>query len=256
VGAVRIRTALELQVRLLEQVLSVKPIPELRVGLVEAQQGLLQVRGQIQELTDQLLSLVDLPPCTVLELVDPLPADLPVRCADDAVQLALGCSPEVREAEQSVAKAQAALKVACMDYLPDVNVLGGYTNQTAGSYMQPNISYLGVTASYTFWEWGKRRDVKRQRQTDVALANENVRVVTDKVQLDARKAYGAFEQAREAYRLAGEMVQARREAEKGAAGPAAVQAKADTSRAELEQMKAEIAFRVAYAQLAALTCRD
>ena len=63
-----------------------------------------------------------------------------------------------------------------------------------------------------------------------------------------------FEQAREANRLAGEMVQARKEAEKAATGAAALQAKAETAKAELEAMKAEITYRVAHAQLAALVC--
>jgi outer membrane protein TolC len=251
-GALRIRAALELQVKLLEQVLAAQPVPEVRIGLVEARQGLVQVRGQVQELTDTLNSLLDFPPCTVLELVDPVPADLPPRCADEAAQFALGHSPEVREAEQGLAKAHAALQVARMDYLPDVAVIGGYANQTAASYIQTNIAYLGVFGSYTFWDWGKRRDVKKQRETDIALAQQNLEVVTDKVRLEARKAYGTYEQDREAYRLAGEMVQARQEAEKAAAGPAALQAKADTARAQLDQMKAEIAYRVAHAQLAAL----
>jgi outer membrane protein TolC len=251
-GAQRIQTALELQVKLLEQLVTAKPVPELRVGLVEARQGLVQVRGQVQELTQQLNSLLDLPPCTVLELVDPLPADLPVRCADDVVRFGLANNPEVREAEQSIAKAEAALKVARIDYLPDVNVLGGYANQTGVPSIQQNIGYIGVGANYTLWEWGKRRDVKRQRQTLVAVAHQNLQVTVDKVTLEARKAYITFEQARDALRLAGEMVQARMEAEKVAPGPAVMQAKAETSKAELEAMKAEIAYRVAHAQLAGL----
>jgi outer membrane protein len=255
-GAQRIQTALELQVKLLEEVLAAHPAPEVRVGLVETRQGLLQVRGQVRDLTDQLNDLLDLPPCTALELVDPLPPDLPVRCADEAVQLALAHNPEVREAEQTIAKARAALQVARMDYLPDVNVIGGFANQTIASYVQPDIGYLGVTGSYTFWEWGKRRDVKNQRLTQIALAQQNLRVVSDKVQLEARKTFTAFEQAREAFRLAGEMVQARKDAEKAAAGKAAVQARADTARAELDAMKAEIAYRIAHAQLEAILCKD
>ncbi len=256
VGAQRIQTALELQVKLLEQLVSVKPVPELRVGLVEARQGLVQVRGQVQELTDQLNDLLDLPACTVLELVDPMPPDLPVRCADDAAEWAAKNNPEVREAEQSIAKAEAGLQVARMDYLPDVNIIGGYANQTGASYIQDNFSYIGITGSYTFWDWGKRRDIKRQRQTQIALAQQNLQVTIDKVRLEARKAYVSFEQAREGYRLAGEMVQARKAAEKGATGQAAVQAKAETSKAELEYMKAEITYRVAHAQLAALLCSE
>src|SRR5262249_52422941 len=135
-GLRRIQTALELQIQVLEQAVAAKPAPELRVALLEARQGLSQVRGQAQDLNDQLANLLHLPPCTVPELVDPVPGDLPLRCADEAAQLAVANSPEVREAEQNIAKAEAALKVARMAYLPDINVVGGFANQTASSYIQ------------------------------------------------------------------------------------------------------------------------
>jgi outer membrane protein TolC len=251
-GARRIEAALELQVRMLEQLAAARPAPELRVGILEAQQGLLQTRGQVRELTQTLNDLLDLPACTVLELVDPVPPDIQVKCEDEAASLALTRSPEVRDAEQSVTKAEAAMKVARMAYLPDVNVIGGYANQTFASYIQPNIGYIGVTGSMTFWEWGKKRDLVRQREMDIALAHQNIRVVSDKVQLEARKAYSTYDGARLGVRLAGEMVQARKEAAKAATGAAAMQANADAAKAELEYMKAEITYRVAHAQLSGL----
>jgi outer membrane protein TolC len=247
-GARRIEAALQLQIQALEPLAGADP--QVRIGLVQARQGLAQVRGQIAELTGQLNNLLDLPACTVLELVDPLPASLPARCADEAAQLALVNNPEVREAEQNVTKATAALKVAWMAYLPDVNVIGGYANQTVTNAVQPNIGYLGITANVTFWEWGKKRDLVRQRQTQIVLAQQNLAVTMDKVQLEARKAHAEFEQARDTYRLAGEMVQARKDAERAATGAAALQAKAETAKAELEQLKADIAYRVAHARLA------
>jgi outer membrane protein TolC len=253
-GAQRIQTALELQVQLLEQLVSAKPAPELRIGLVETKQGLAQVRGQVLELTQQLNSLLDFPLCTVLELVDSTPYDPSVRCADEAAEIAVAHDPEIREAAQSIAKAEAGLRVARMGYLPDVNVVGGYANQTGADYIQDNIGFVGVTAGMTLWEWNKKKDLIHQRQTQIALAQQNVAVTADKVRLAARKAYLDFDQAREAYRLAGEMVQARTDAEKSASGPAAAQAKADTTKAQLELMKAEIAYRVAHAQLAGLVC--
>jgi outer membrane protein TolC len=250
-GALRIQAALEAQVKLLDQVAQAKPLPALRVALVEAKQGLADVRGQVQQLSDLLKDLLGLPSCTVLEIVDPVPPELPVRCGDEAAQQALNNNPQVREAEQSVAKAEAALRVAHLDYVPDVNILGGYMNQTLIPSIQPNVSYIGVTATYTFVDWGKRGVVLRQRKALVAVAQQNVRVTMDKVQQEARKAYSAFAQAREAYKLAGEMVQARQAAEKEATGLEALQAKGDTAKAELEAMKAEITYRVAHAQLAA-----
>src|SRR5262249_14948465 len=230
-----------------------KPLPQLRVLQVETRQGLQQVRAQVQVLAVQLNDLLNLPACTVLELVDPLPPGLPVRCADDAAGQALAGSPEVREAEQNVVKAEAALKVARMAYLPDVNLVGGYADQKFANYIQHNIGFVGVTANYTVFEWGKKKDVVRQRQALIAVASQNLAVVMDRVQLEARKAYAAFEAAREAFGLAGEMVQARKEAEKVAAGEAAlIDAKSETGKAELELMKAEIAYRVAHAKLAGL----
>jgi outer membrane protein len=247
-GAQRIQSALELQSNVLDQLLRAKPTPELRIGSVETRQGIVQVRGQLRELTDQLSDLLNEPPGSNFELVDPVPGEPAVRSPEEAAQRAVACNPEIREAEQDIAKAEAAMKVARMAYLPDVNVMGGYANQTGASYIQPNIGFFGLSANYTFFEWGKRRDVTRQRQMDIAMARQNVQIVVDKVQLEARKAYGSYEQAKDEYRLAGEMVQARKDAEKGAGA----QTKADTAKAELEAMKAEIAYRVAHAQLMAI----
>lgn len=255
-GAQRIQTVLELQVEMLDGLVRTRPVPELRIGLLEARQGLVQVRAQVQELTAQLNDLLDLPPCTALELVDPLPADLPGRCAEDAVRLALTHNPEVRAAEQSIAKAEAGLKAARMEYLPDVSVIGGFANQTAASYIQPDIGYVAVTGTYTFWDWRKRKQVVRQRNTQISMAHQNLEVTIDRLQLEVRKAFVSYEQAREANELAGQMVQARADAEKGAAGPAMLQVKAETAKAQLEAMKAEIVYRVAHAQLAGLLSHE
>jgi outer membrane protein TolC len=249
VGALRIQSALQLQGTMLEQAVAAQPTPEMRISLVEVRQGIVQVNGQVHELVDQLDDLLDFPPGTVIEVVDPVPEAPPVMSADQAGQMALMCNPEVHEAEQAIAKAEAALKVARMDYLPDVNIIGGYANQTDASYIQSNFTYLGITANYTFWEWGKKNDVTLQRQTDIALARQNLQVTRDKVQLEARKSYVAFDQALQAYRLSGEMVQACQDAEKGATGQAAVTTKGATAKAQLEYMKDEITYRVAHAQL-------
>src|SRR5262249_18954883 len=105
---------------------------------------------------------------------------------------------------------------------------------------------------YTVFEWGKKVDVVKQRRALIAVAQQNLAVVLDKVQLEARKAFVALDQAREAFQLATGMAPAGKEAEEGAAGEAAMQAKGAAAKAELEQMKAEIAYRVAHAKLAGM----
>ena len=115
---------------MLEQAIAAHPNPELRISLVELRQGMLEVDSQIQELTEQLNDLLDFPPGTPLELTDPVPQVPPIESADQAAQMSLTNNVEVREAAQNIAKAEAAVKIARMDYLPDVNVVGGYANQT------------------------------------------------------------------------------------------------------------------------------
>jgi outer membrane protein len=257
-GAMHIRDALQLQATLLDQINTSHPSADTRIGLLQVRQGQLQIQNQIQTLTDQLNDLLDLPPGTTLELADPVPPAPPVASAEQAAQMAMACNPEIREAEQDIAKAEAAMKIAHMDYYPDVNIIGGYANQTDASYIQSNFTYLGITANYTFWEWGKKNDVMRQREMDISLAHQNLQVVTDKVQLAARKSYAAFAQAFEAYQLDGEMVQACKDAERAAGNNMAAlpAAKSATAKAELDYMKAEIDYRVAYAQLIAAIGRE
>ena len=97
---------------------------------------------------------------------------------------------------------------------------------------------------------GKRRHVKHQREFQIAQAEKNVQATIDKVVLEARQAYGSFEQANEALSLASEMIQARRDSESSTKDPAGIMtAKAATAKAELEQLHADASYRVAHAKL-------
>jgi outer membrane protein TolC len=134
--------------------------------------------------------------------------------------------------------------------LPDINIFGSYFNQTLVPIIQPNFGAFGISASYTFIDWGKRRHVKHQRHFQIAQAQQNVQATIDKVVLEARQAYAAFEQADAAWGLANAMLRARRDSEGSAKEPAATQAaKAATAKAELEQLHAEANYRVAHAKL-------
>jgi outer membrane protein TolC len=249
-GAQRIEAALGLQIQVATRLAQTNSDPEIRVGMIETQQALLQVRSQITELTEQLNSLLGQPSCTRFELVEPLPPAVPVHDAEEAVQLALRCNPQVQEAMAAVEKARAAHKVANADFVPDVNIFGSYFNQTSVPIIQPNFGAFGIAASYTFFDWGKRRRVKDQRETQIAQASYNVRATIEKVRLETVQAYVGYQQAQQAFGLANDMVQARKDAEsrqKDAAGLGS--ATAATAKAELELMQAEIAYRVAHARL-------
>jgi outer membrane protein TolC len=251
-GVQRIEAALNLQVQLAERIVRINPDPEIRVAMIEAQQALVQVRSKRTELTEQLSNLLGLPSCTPYELVEPLPPPAPVNDAEEAVQLALRANPQVREAMATVEKARAALKVARADCIPDVNIFGAYFNNTAVPIIQENFGAFGVSATYTFVDWGKRRLVKNQRETQIAQAAHNVQATIEKIRLETVQAYVGYQQAQQAFGLANDMLQARKDAESRLKDPAGLEAaKAATAKAELELIQADITYRVAHARLIA-----
>jgi len=232
---------------------------EVRLALAEGRQALQEVDNQIADLQEQMDLLLDLPTCTRLDLVEPPVPTVAVKCVDEAVELALAKSPDVREAELNVVRAQAGVRVAKVDYLPNIAIIGGYANQTAADYIQPNIGYVGVMGSYTFVDWGKRRNSIREAEIMVALANLKVRTTQDDVRKKALKAYRDLEQSQVAIKLAQDLVALRTEAEKKATTPAALtnpgpllEAGKKRMEAEVDLVKADLAYRTAYAQLMAL----
>ncbi len=230
---------------------------EARLGLVEAQQGLQQIDKQIQDAQEQLNGLLDLPPCTVLELVEPALPVPPFRCADDVVALALSASPEIAEAQQNVNKGNAAVAAAKLDYLPSVGLTGGYVNQTAASYIQPNIGYVGMAGTWTLFNGGKRMEVVRERNTMVSMAHLKLHQVEDEVRQKAQKAYRELGESQATLKLAQEMVLLRREAEKGAATPPALMAAVRArTLAEVDAVKADLAYRMAFVELMSLVERQ
>ena len=230
---------------------------EARTALVEGKQGLLEVSNQIADLQEQLAILLDVPTCTQFELVEPpLPA-APVTCADEAVALALAASPDIREAEQNICKARAAVCAAKLDYVPSIAAVGGYSNQTMADYIQPNIGFVGVMGTYTFVDWGKRRNTIRERDTFVAMATLKLQQTQDDVRKNALKAFREYEQSREALKLAGELVGVSTEADKAATAPAAkFKAGKELMDAQVNAVKADLAHRTAHVKLMSIIGRQ
>jgi outer membrane protein len=228
-----------------------------RLALAEARQGLQQVSKQGIDLQEQLNGLLDLPLCTKLELVEPPAPVLNFACADEVIALALAASPEVAEAQHTIAKADAAVAAGKLDYMPSIGLTGGYVNQTAADYIQPNIGYVGVAGTWTIFNGGKRRDIIMERKSMVAMAHLKLQQTEDEVRQKAVKAYREIGESQEALQMALEMVVLRREAEKKAANVAdAMTAAKARMTAEVEAVKADLAYRIAYLQVMNLTGRQ
>jgi outer membrane protein TolC len=229
------------------------------IALVQARQAVQLVDKQIAVLQAQMNALLDLPSCTVLELVEPALPLVPYHCADEVITLALNASPDVHAAQQTILKADAAVKAGKLEYVPSVAVLGGYVNQQAAAYIQPNIGYAGVVAKYTFLHGGERRAVIRERETLRAMASVKLAQVQDEVRQKAEKAFREIGESQDALKTALELVGLRKQAEKEAITPEAfknpkdlIKAVQDRLTAEVEAVKADLGYRQAYIQLMSL----
>ena len=173
-----------------------------RIAGIEAKQAIQAVSSQAAELEEQLNGLVELPLCTRLNLVEPPPVAPCVNCAEQAIALALGCSPEVFQADQDAVKAEAGVRVAKVDWLPDVLLMGGYVNQNGINVMQNDVTYGAVTVNYPLFEGGKRIHALRQAETVQAMARQKACQVREEVRLKAQKAYREYADAQTSLQIA------------------------------------------------------
>src|SRR5262249_24103443 len=132
-------------------------------------------------------------------------------------------------------------------------VTGGYLNQTAQLYMQENITFAGVIGSYTFVDWGKRKNTIRAREMLESMAVLKLQQTQDEVRQKTVKAYREFNENRQVVATNGELVELLTEEAKKAATPDAMLKTAkDLALAQVNYIKAQLALQQAYVDLMVL----
>jgi outer membrane protein TolC len=184
---------------------------ESRASLLEAKQALLTTDMQIDDLTIELNDVLGLPLNTKLVL-DPnvdVSLDLPPR--EESLKTALNDNPEIKEAVQTVAKAQAAHSAAKAEYIPDVTAYARYSYQNGVPFLDRNFGTFGIHLSYDVFDAGKRRALIRERRDEVSQAEENLERVKDEIQVRINMIYNRLEVARAMVEVRKEYLAARQE---------------------------------------------
>ena len=235
-----------------------------RAAVLEARQSLLMIENQMSDYREAFNSLLGLPVATQLELVEP-PRPAPViSSADEAVQIAIRESPEAQEAARMVEKAHAGVTAARAEYIPDVTIIGQYFYQTGIPTLPGSFAAIGGRASYTLFDFGKRRELVKQRRSQLEQAEENLRRVREELEVAARKGYRNLEQSLAMIGTAREAEQLRVEGERlnldqfelGLALKSAyLESQAARASAEADLLRAEVGWRLAYAELKRLIGR-
>jgi outer membrane protein TolC len=184
---------------------------ESRAQSLQAKQELLSADLELSDLQMQFNDVVGLPLNTAVVL-DPNVALTPQSCErDDCVALALASHPELAEARAQVDKASAAVRLAKYEFVPDVEVFARYSYQNNVPFLAQNFATVGVHLRYDLFEGGRRRAAIRERNAQLAQAQENVARIVDEVELRVQTAYNKLERTQQMVAVSEELLSLRRE---------------------------------------------
>jgi outer membrane protein TolC len=225
--------------------------PQQETDMIGAEKEIMLATSKVKELTASLNNLLGLPEETKLELVPPEPLTEDTSM-DDAVDKAVAANVEVVEAEQTAVKAKAGSTLSKMQYFPSVAIVGGYTNQNALNIILPrDFSYIGVIATYTVFDFGKREREVKESDAQAEMAELAVPLTKAKVSAEVKSSFFELERSRKLSQMARRMVSAAQvvdasvKSDNSEVGSAQAKMEADMYRAELE-------YRQAYSRLKSL----
>lgn len=228
-----------------------------KAAWLQSRQSLLSAENQIADLTGDLVDLLGLPTGTELDLEDADEAVLtPHR--DELLKSAQAQNPELLVARETLAKAQAAHSAANLDYIPNIGAFARYTQQNGVPFIGDHAFSYGLQASWTIFDWGKRRGVVGQRSAQVLQAEENLRRLENKVALEVEKGFRKVSQSRLTEEMAAEALALRTESDRlaenqlkaGVISPAKrAEATAAARKAEADHLQAKLGLRLALADL-------
>ena len=207
-----------------------------RAGLLEGRQAVLTADLQLTDLTTELNDALGLPLDTVLDLDPAIPVELDRRPREEYVHTAWSENPEIRAAE-------AYARQSYQDGVP---------------FLLRNFGTFGVSMNWDVFDFGKRRSAVREREAQLAAAEENLARLKDEVAVGIERSYNKVERTRSLVEVANQVVALRHESERVAGNQASVgvvlvsetrQAAVATYKAEADYLQAKLGYLLAWAEL-------
>jgi outer membrane protein TolC len=229
-----------------------------RASVLESQQAVLTADLQLADLTTELNDLLGLPLDTRLELDPAVPASFDQRPREEYVQAAWSANPEILAAAEAVRKARAAVTLGKTAYIPDITAYARHSYQDGVPFLVRNFGTFGVTLNWEVFDFGRRRAVVREREAQLAQAEENLQRLKEEVAVGIERRYNKVRQTGNLVQVAKQVVSLRQEGERVAGnqlthGVLLVserrQATAATYKAQADLLQANLGYLLAWAEL-------
>ena len=226
--------------------------------VLENRQSVLTADLQLSDLTTQFNDLLGLPLDTKLELAPEVPTDFDQRPREEYVQVAWSQNPQIKSAEASIEKAQAAAASAKSAYIPDVTAYARQSYQDGVPFLVRNFGTFGVLMTWDIFDFGKRRAALHERQDQVAEAEENLRRLKEEVAVSIERSYNKVQRTKSLVEVATQVAKLRQESARLAENQLAQgavlisdrrQATAATYKAQADLLQANLGYLLAWAEL-------
>ena len=119
-----------------------------------------------------------------------------------ARQTALAQRPEVTEANIGVKKSIYDRKLAQAQYIPDVSASFHYFSLFTAQILPSNIASAGIEFSWEPFDWGRRRDVVKEKEISLTQSQVQLEQVRSQVLQDVNNRYRSLLESRAALEVA------------------------------------------------------
>jgi outer membrane protein TolC len=229
-----------------------------RAGLLQSEQSLLTIDLRLSDLNAELNDLLGLSLDTRLVLSSAQVNAAVDLSREEMLKVAFATNPDIASATESIEQAQAAVKAAKSAYIPDISVYARQSYENGVPFLPRNFGTFGVLMNYDVFDFGKRRAAVREREAQLAEAQENVERLKQAVAIEIERRANKVEQTKKMLEVASEVVRLRTESERVAEhqfkeGVVLVsqrrQASAASYKAEADLLQAQLAYMLAQAEL-------
>jgi outer membrane protein TolC len=226
--------------------------------LLQSEQTSLTAELQLSDLTAELNDLLGLPLDTSVELSPVQTSSPEVQPRDEYLRLAISENPQIQSAMETVEKAKAGVAAAKSAYIPDVTAIARQSYQNGVPFLVHNFGTFGLTMTYDIFDFGKRRAGVRERDAQLAQAEENLEQLKESVSVRIDRSYNKVQRTKHMLQVASEVVKLREEGERLAENQLSQgvvlvsnrrQASAASYKAQADLLQAQLAYLLAGAEL-------
>jgi outer membrane protein len=236
----------------------------LSAGMADEQQNLLKLKIQYDDYASDLIQLTGLDPSATL-VPEPVATENlteNIVSIDTSLSMADSHNNDLRLAALNKTKADYSIRASKYSYLPDLGIQGGYTYQEGIDIYPRNNTYIGASMKWNLNDVLSNRMIQKQRIYARQQAEENLLNTREQIIRDIAKSYRRLKQSEELIKVAGKVVEYRREdlkiqSDRRRSGlnleTDLLAAKASMAKAEADLYAAQLNYRIALSELKILT---